>query len=156
MIAAPELILWLTTASAEVKDSHGFAGRPHPSIVAAIATESIADPVLGDPQRTAALLLVIAFRESSYRADVVGDGGRSCGLYQSSCASTKLRDPVGQTRIALANVRRSIAACPDAILAVYASGSCGNVAGRRISVSRVAESQRIIALVPMVDHGDPL
>lgn len=147
---AHELALWLTTASAEVKDTRGNAGRPHPTVVQAIASESIADPVLGDAQHTAALLLVIAFRESSYRADVIGDGGRSCGLFQSACASTKLRDPVGQTRIAIGNIRRSITACPDAILAVYASGSCGNVAGRRISVSRVAESQRIIALVPVV------
>jgi hypothetical protein len=150
---AAELALWLTTASAEVKDARGFAGRPHPTVVQAIADASIADPALGDAQHTASLLLVIAFRESSYRADVIGDGGRSCGLYQSACASTKLRDPVGQTRIALTNIRRSISACPDAILAVYASGTCGNVAGRRISVSRVAESQRLIAMVPAVQEG---
>lgn len=150
---AVELAAWLTTASAEVKDTHGFAGRPHPSVVAAIASESLADPVLGDAQHTAALLLVIAFRESSYRADVVGDGGRSCGLFQSACASTKLRDPVGQTKIAIGNIRRSITACPDAILAPYASGTCGNVAGRRISASRVAEMQRLVALVP-VPKGD--
>lgn len=146
---AIELAAWLATASAEVKDGRGNAGRPSPTVVQAIASESLADPVLGDAQHTAALLLVIAFRESSYRADVIGDGGRSCGLFQSACSSTKLRDPVGQTRIAIGNIRRSITACPDAILAVYASGTCGNVAGRRISVSRVAEMNRLVALVPM-------
>lgn len=144
-----ELAVWLTTASAEIKDSHGYPGRPRPDVVQAIASEAIADPVVGDAQHTAALLLVVAFRESSYRADVVGDGGRSCGLYQSACVSTKLRDPVGQTRIALANIRRSMVACPDYPLAVYASGSCANVAGRRISSARIAEMHRLVALLPL-------
>jgi len=79
-MTAAELALWLTTASAQVRDAHGNAGRPSSSVVEAIAAAAIADPVSGSAQGTAALLLVIAFRESSYRSDVRGDGGRSCGM----------------------------------------------------------------------------
>lgn len=146
-MTSAELALWLTLAAREVKDAHGFAGRPAPAIVDAIATESIADPVAGDAQHTAALLLVVAFRESSYRADVRGDGGRSCGLYQSACATTPLRDPRAQTRIAIATIRRSMLACPDYPLAVYASGTCTNVAGRRISIERIALANQLVSTV---------
>jgi hypothetical protein len=147
MLTPQALALWLSTASAELKDGHGYAGRPAPAVVQAIADESIADPLMGDPISTAAVLLVFAFRESSYRADVRGDSGKSCGLFQSPCASTPLRDPKAQATIALAIMRRSMVACPDFPFAVYASGSCSSVAGRRISSERIADAKRLVASV---------
>jgi hypothetical protein len=142
------LTLWLSTAAAELKDGHGFAGRPAPAVVQAIADAAVADPLMGDEQHTAAILLVFAFRESSYRADVRGDSGKSCGLFQSPCASTPLRDPKAQATIALRIMRRSMTACPDFPFAVYASGSCASAAGRRISSERIADAKRLVASVP--------
>jgi hypothetical protein len=147
-----ELALWLTTAAHEVKDSHGFAGRPSSAVVEAIAAESIASPIGGNAQATAALVLVFAFRESSYRTDVRGDGGRSCGLLQTPCAITPLRDARAQVRIGIELLKRSALASPDGLhpWATYASGSPTNAAGIRISDARAAEAK---ALLVTVDGG---
>lgn len=144
---AHELSLWLTTASAEVKDGRGFAGRPHSTVVQAIASESIADPIGGDALGTAAIVLVFAFRESSYRTDVRGDGGRSCGLGQTPCAITPLRDAPAQVRIMIRLLRQSAVASPDGLhpWATYASGSPTNAAGIRISDARSAEARALVA-----------
>lgn len=140
----PDLAAWLLVAASQLLDRSGHAGRPPQAVVDAIAAGATADPVAGDQVHTAALLLVIAFRESSYRADVRGDSGKSCGLYQTPCARTTLRDPAQQTRLALQILRQSFTACPDFPLAVYASGSCANPAGRRISTERLADVRSLV------------
>ena len=140
----PDLAAWLLAASARLLDASGHAGHPSQAVVDAIASEATADPVAGDQMHTAALLLVIAFRESSYRVNVQGDGGHSCGLYQTPCPRTP-HDAPGQTRLALAILRQSFTACPDAPLAPYASGSCSSSAGRRISAQRIAQAKALLS-----------
>jgi len=139
----PELAAWLLLAATRLLDASGHAGHPSQAVVDAIAAEATADPVAGDQMHTAALLLVVAFRESGYRVNVQGDGGKSCGLYQTPCPRTP-HDAPGQTHLALALLRQSFAACPDFPLAPYASGSCSSPAGRRISSARIAAARALL------------
>lgn len=140
---------WLLLIAMRITDAHGFAGKPPAALVDAIATLSEAHPVAGDARTTAALLMVLAFRESSYRLDVMGDGGRAYGAFQiHQCApytcAALLRDARKQVDVALRILARSFAACPEYPLAIYSSGSCTNAAGRRISTARIAEARSLL------------
>jgi hypothetical protein len=129
------MLNWILTIAILMHDTHGYS-RAMPSAMA----QAIAD--VAPDRATAALMVVFAFRESSYRADVKGDGGASGGAWQTPCARTP-RDVRGQAVLALAIMRASMLACPEFPLAVYASGSCASQAGRRISTARIAEAKRL-------------
>ncbi len=129
------MLNWILTIALLMHDSHGYSRSMSPAMAQAIAD-------VAPDRATAALLVVFAFRESSYRADVKGDGGASCGAWQTPCARTP-KDVRGQAVLALAIMRASMLACPDYPLSVYASGSCTSAAGRRISTARIAEAKRL-------------
>lgn len=131
------MLNWILAIALLMHDSHGYSRNMPPAMAQAIAD-------VAPDRATAALMVVFAFRESSYRADVKGDGGASCGAWQTPCARTP-KDVRGQAVLALAIMHASMAACPDYPLAVYASGSCTSQAGRRISTARIAEAKRLEA-----------
>lgn len=136
-------VVWILGAALALYDASGHSRSMPRDLAEAIVEAAQARPVAGDAKTTAALLAVLAFRESSFRNDVTGDGGASCGAYQTPCAITPLRDWKAQTRIALDILERSFAACPEYPLAIYASGSCTSAAGRRISTARIAEAKAL-------------
>jgi hypothetical protein len=53
-----------------------------PVIASAIAAAALGHP---ESERWAATMAYYAYRESAVRVDAVGDGGRSCGAWQSPC-----------------------------------------------------------------------
>lgn len=134
--------------------------------VAAVASDSTELPLFGGKrarERTAALLLSVAYLESGFRLDVDdgrtrGDGGRSCTLWQLNAGRGRVQGfSCGEllanrrraAKIALWAMRRSAAACPgpvDLMLRVYASGSCAK--GERESADRVHLAQRWFAAHP--------
>lgn len=129
--------------------------------IAAVVEDPDEAPLFGGPlgrERTAALLVAVAYMESGLRVDVDtgsrrGDGGRSCTLWQLQrgrlgCAPL-LADRRLAAREALHAMRLSQGACRgpiDRMLGAYAAGSCdrGAVASR----ARVHLAQRIFAAHP--------
>ena len=140
-------VRWILAIAVLVVDAHGYS-RSMPNPLALAVSRATQD------RHEAALLVVFAFRESSYRSDVRGDGGASCGAWQTPCSRTDLCTGSSaqscfdkQAALALSIMHQSMVACPEYPLAVYASGSCSSPAGRRISTARIAEA-KALALHP--------
>lgn len=86
-------------------------------------------------QKTCALMVAVGFRESGFRSDAIGDGGRAIGPWQLWSVD-RSTDVNGQARIALDRLRESMRVCgPSNLLGLYASGRCDR--GHRISVDRL-------------------
>lgn len=131
-------------------------------VAKAIADESNEHPVFsGDDgsRKTAALLVAIAYYESRFRPDAVGDHGRSLGLFQIQPATVSSESPFSLTtpreaaRVALKLVRTSFHVCRSEALEEqlgwYAAG--GNEckeAGRKKSVWRFHLAARILRAQP--------
>ena len=81
-------------------------GTPSPAVVDAIASATT-------DEHEAALLTVYAAYESAYRPGAVGDGGRSCGVWQQACARVSGLPLETQARIWLSDVRASSLAAVD-------------------------------------------
>lgn len=108
-----------------------------------------------DRRRTAALLVAVAFRESTFRADAVGDHGRSfCAfqIHRSSGGTPALLDDVDAcARTGLDLLRTSLRVCPSHPIAWYASGplGCDNGRAQKISRDRMALAAYLVGQV----HG---
>lgn len=144
------LAAWTIAASALVTDAQGHPMRPIASDAAqAIAAGCLASPLFqeDDGRHCSALLVTMAARESGYQLGAVGDGGRAKGPFQvhSDLAPKTWREAVDRY---LGIVKRSMKACPEHPLAVLASGTCTNKAGKAISASRIAEAKRVFAATP--------
>jgi hypothetical protein len=113
------LFLWLVFA-APIHDTHNRPIWITQEIAAAIAA---ACSVEDDPWRCAKTLFVLGARESSYRTRVLGDGGRSFGLFQCPRAITP-DDALGQARLAISILKHAEDVCPGHALWTYASGKC--------------------------------
>lgn len=160
-MTAAALFLWLL-ALPPVLDGHGHAiPRPRPAVMVISTVAATTD----DPQLFGALLDVIAAKESGYRTKAAGDcpgmragsllctrerGAKSCGAYQTPCAVTPL-DGLGQTRLALATLKRSFVACPVFPLAVYGTGRCQRWGLDRMALVRAA----LLVPVPADDAEAP-
>lgn len=150
-----QLLAWLTSLPS-ILDGNGYPiKRPvaAASIIATVASET------EDPTFFAAALDVFAARESGYHPQAAGDcpglragdptctrelGARSCGAWQTPCASTS-RDPATQARQWIAILRRSMIACPKHPFAVLGTGRC-------IAWGMAREAEvRAAQLVPMPD-----
>lgn len=154
------VLAWVLAASATLAPA-----RPHERLATAIATRVEAEAPLfkGDDERrkTSALLVAMAFRESSLRADAVGD--MVAGKPTSFCAfqlhlpfgaksaegwtgADLVEDPAKCITVAMRMVRDSMRACPAHPLAVYASGptGCTSERAQRISRDRLAIAQRLL------------
>ena len=101
-------------------DGHG---RPIRAPESALRTIANAAAETESPRLFAAWLFVLGAHESGYHTGVTGDGGKSCGAYQTPCAVTP-SDGLGQSRLAIKILRQAMAACPEHVLWAYASGRC--------------------------------
>lgn len=144
-----QILAWLLVVPL-ILDGHRWP-IPRPISAAAIIAKVAAETE--DPKFFAALLDVQAAKESGYRADAAGDcpgmragdpkctralGAKSCGAYQTPCAETP-ENAEAQTRLALAYIRRSYAACPAHPLSVYGTGRCDTRWGDdRVALARAA------------------
>lgn len=132
-------------------------GRDHAELGGAIARVAEAERPLFekdvDRRRTAALLVAIAFRESTFVPNAVGDGGTSfCAMqiHRSSGGSPELlEDTEACVRKGLAMLRTSLRACPKSPVALYASGprGCASPRAQRISRDRMALAARLFKKV---------
>jgi hypothetical protein len=124
----------------------------HSRFAAAVEVVVASEPPLfqhdDDRVRTAALVLAVAWHESTLRLEAVGDHGRSvCAMQIYDGPRELLLDPEGCIRTGLAMMRDSMRACPDAPLAVYARGRCDSVDGRRLSEWMVRFAKRLVGRV---------
>jgi hypothetical protein len=154
------LLTWVVAASSLLAPT-----RQHDQLAEAITTRAEAEAPLfkgdDDRRKTSALLVAIAFRESSLRADAVGD--HVAGKPTSFCAfqihlpfgakttegwagTDLVEDPEKCVTVAMRMLRESMRMCPAFPLAFYASGpaGCENVRAQRISRDRLAIAQRLL------------
>ena len=117
-----------------------------------------------DRRRTAALLVAIAFRESSLRLDAVGDKGQSLCAFQigrtSGGTTAMLTDANLCVGAAFAILRTSIRLCPAFPVAWYAAGgdaakACASVPAQRISRDRMALAARLVRDVAAAEVVKP-
>lgn len=154
------LFAWVLAASSVLAPQ-----RTHDRLAAAITSRAEAEAPLfkddDDRKRTTALLVAMAFRESSLRESAVGDhvGGKPtsfCAFQLHLPGGTKsaegwtgedlANDPEKCVTAALRLLRASIRACPKHPIAWYASGpaGCDSERAQRISRDRMALAQRLI------------
>jgi hypothetical protein len=157
------LLSWVLAASSTLAP-----GRTHDALAEAIVARVEAEAPLfrGDVDRkkTAGLLVAMAFRESSLRANAVGD--KRGGKPTSFCAfqinlpwghktaegwtgEDLLDDPQKCVTTALHMVRTSMQVCPDHPLAWYAEGpsGCKSARAQRISRDRLAVGKYLVRTV---------
>jgi hypothetical protein len=164
------LFTWVLAASSLLAP-----GRQHDELASAIANRVEAEAPLfkndEDRHRTAALLVAIAFRESSLRAAAVGDhvGGKPtsfCAFQVNLPWGAKtadgwtgndlLDDPEKCVATAMKMLRVSVRVCPSSPIAWYAAGpaGCESPRAQRISRDRMAIAQRLLKDVrPGEDAG---
>jgi hypothetical protein len=112
-------------------------------------------------ERTAAVLVSIAWFESTFNPAAVGDHGRSRGLYQIQ-GEGELSDPVEATRVALRLVRASFRVCRartmDERLGWYAAGGKDCERGLRESRHRLLKAKWLVKNrpPPAATAGGPL
>jgi len=91
----------------------------------------------------AAVMAVTSWEESRHMPDAVGDSGRArCAFQLQHAPISVLRDLRQCTEIAYERVMASWRACPNAPLAIYASGRC--VRGTRLSARRMARALALL------------
>lgn len=90
---------------------------PMPEPAAAIIAEVAPDAWY------AAALVVLGAHEGGYHSYAVGDGGRSCGAFQTPCAVTP-KDFHGQALLAVKILETAREKCPAHPIWIYASGRC--------------------------------
>ena len=122
-------------------------GRDHTELGGAIARAvDSSKPMFAndaDHRRTAALLVAVAFRESTFVPNVIGDNGSSfCAfqIHRSSGGTPALLDDVDAcVRSGMTLLRTSLRVCPTYPVAWYASGplGCTNDRAQRISRDRM-------------------
>lgn len=131
----------------------------HTVIAEAVARVVEADrPLFADDEsreRTASLVLAVAFREGSLGTHVEGDFRRgkptswcTMQIHASSGGTPALNDdPVACIRKGLSMLRTSLRVCPSAPVAWYAEGprGCSSTRARRISRDRMALAHRVHA-----------
>ncbi len=161
------LFAWVVAASTLLAPA-----RQHDELATAIANRVEADAPLfkgdDDRHRTAALLVAIAFRESSLRAAAVGDhvGGKPtsfCAFQVHLPWGAKtpdgwtggdlVEDPDKCVATAMRMLRESMRACPSFPVAFYAAGpaGCASARAQRISRDRMAVAQRLLRDVRLPD-----
>jgi hypothetical protein len=151
---AMNLTTWILHASLLVSDAHGH----HPTQpIATEGAQAIARACERQPseqaqRKCAAVYLVMAFRESGYRLDAIGDGGRARGPFQvhTARAPKTWSEAVEQYTPILV---RSATSCAEP-LEMLATGRCGTEVGRRISRERMAEADRIATRASALERCD--
>lgn len=107
-------------------------------------------------RRTVALLVAVAFRESTFRVDAVGDHGRSMCAFQILHGSRSLLTDVRAcTDAGYTQLAASVKACPAHPVAPYARGACDNEDGRRISADRMRLAKSLLGVVARPPGATP-
>lgn len=126
----------------------------HLRFAEAVATVLEEEPALfrDDPTKakTAALVVAIAFRESTFQLDAVGDKGRSvCAMQVYGGRSELLADPEACVRAGVQILRESMRACREHPVAIYAAGpgGCSSIKAQRISRDRMWLARTTLAKV---------
>lgn len=139
------LLVWLVAAMTLLAPN-----RDHAKLAAATATVLVAEPPLfpGDDDRkqTAALVVAIMFRESSFRHGVISKTHDHCEMQIHRRADLD-DDREKCVRVGLKMLRASIAACPSSPLAAYAGFSCSSAKGQWISQDRGGIAKRLLSEV---------
>ncbi len=123
----------------------------HGALAVAVATVAEEDGPLftGDAtlERTAALLVAVAFRESSLNASIVGDAGRSvCAMQIHGGAPALNDDPIACVRAGHRMLKESIRADRDNPVSFYARGPrYRSDEARRISRDRMALARSLLS-----------
>lgn len=125
--------------------------REHVAMATAIASVVLDEPPLfrDDASRlkTAALMVSVAYREGSFKADAIGDHGHALCTFQLwNTSRDVLEDQELCARIAMARLRESIRACGAGNeLGIYAAGplGCSSETAKRISRDRMAIAHRL-------------
>lgn len=116
------LLTWILAAMTALAP-----GRDHAALGNAIATVLAEEAPLytddADRRRTAALVVAVAFRESTFRNDVVGDGGHSvCAMQIYDGPRYLLDEPEACIRWGVKMLRQSIKVDREHPVAFYARG----------------------------------
>jgi hypothetical protein len=114
-----------------------------PEIAAAIervVSQDPQPPVFGSREEDAAVMAYWALKESWLRKGVVGDGGRSFGVWQEPAITGKA-DVLTQARAWVAVLREGARLCPDSPAAPL-SGGC--VAARKVADRRVKRARALL------------
>lgn len=137
---------WMTATLAPMTDDREV-------LADAIATVAHESPPLfrGDDsrERTVALMMAVAYRESGLRTSAIGDSGHSYCAFQihdSSGGTIALTsDPLACARKGYAMLRESIRVCRAHPVAFYAEGprGCSSMRAQRISRDRMAVADRL-------------
>lgn len=139
---------WVLAASLRVQDAEGHSPTKP---IAKDGAEAIVGAcnkvrlVTGEDPRymCASVYLVMAFKESGYRLDAVGDGGKARGPFQIHTSAEKAPKTWDEAVKQFTPIlQRSATTCEEP-LAMLASGSCTNKAGIAISRVRMAEARAI-------------
>ena len=92
----------------------------------------------------AAILLLMAWRESRFKRKAIGDKGKALGPWQLHRVPTEVLTNLPlATHITIIRLRDSETLCPAHPLAVFAKGNCQNKDGITISDSRMKEVELI-------------
>lgn len=125
-------------------------GRDHAELGAAIAKVVDDEPPIfrddTEKVKTAALVVAVAFRESTFRNDAIGDKGHSvCAMQIYDGPRELLTDPVACVRRGLAMLRTSAKIDPKNPVAFYARGPGWKTeTAQKISRDRMALAQRLV------------
>lgn len=125
-------------------------GREHIELATAITRVVLTEQPFfkGDEARarTAATVVSIAFRESSFRNDAKSKTKDFCAM-QVNQRPDLAEDPEKCIRVAMGMLRESMRMCPEYPIAFYASGpgACENARAQRISRDRMALAKRLLA-----------
>lgn len=126
-----------------------------------IAEAAAQSPALGGQYRTAAVLTVMALRESSFLQTASGDNNRSLGLFQMQAATVGqpaflwMSGPTQQSLAAIALLEQSFRICRARPLAEriswYAVGGnhCSSSVGARLSRHRMLLAAKLLRSVPL-------
>jgi hypothetical protein len=123
-------------------------GRDHTETATVIARVVLAErPLFAYDEarrKTAALVVAVAFRESSFRNDVVSETRDYC-LVQIHGRPDLAQDVDACVRVGITMLRESMRMCPVHPIAFYASGpgGCTNARAQRISRDRVTLARRL-------------
>jgi len=100
------------------------------------------EPVFGTREDDAAVMAYYALRESWLRKGVIGDGGRSFGVWQQSSATGR-GDVLTQARAWFRLLREGARICP-ASPAAPLSGGCN--AARKVADRRVTRARELLGV----------
>jgi len=124
-------------------------GRDHTELGGAISRVVLEErPLFRDDEsklRTAALIIAIAFRESSLKNDISSKTDDHCAM-QVNRRPDLAKDPEACIRVGMTMLRESMRICPAHPIAFYASGpgGCDNARAQRISRDRMAIAAKLV------------